>query len=455
MCFGIREEGSMSENIRVTSTAKKISGAWLRRLIWIFFRLNLVLLILAVLSFCLYNEFSALGSDWELSIRRELDFGGHVSDPSLVSTVKNFVVFLPDSDYVFYSPSGLRHSVPLRDYLFLMMLMGGCLLIAEASICIGQSISGRKTARKLLRPLDRMAKAAQELGRSAAHPQSFPADAKIHDLEDAIGRISPDRPDARLQTGDQDLQGLEDAINAMLTRMHDSYRQQARFVSDASHELRTPIAVIQGYAGMLDRWGKQDEKILEESIGAIRSEADYMNHLIEQLLFLARGDTGRNRMDFKPVSLDALMQEVYDDFRLIDQSHDWRICASEGTACTGDWDMLKQCVRILADNAMKYTPENGLIQLKAYTGPDGNPRIQVQDSGIGISGEDAQHIFDRFYRSDPARSRSSGGTGLGLSIAAWIVERHGGHFDLISRQGVGTRMTVCLPKSKPDTGDRP
>jgi len=440
----------MSENVRVTSTAKKISGAWLRRLIWIFFRLNLVLLILAIAAFCLGHEFSALGSDWQMNLRRELDFHGTISDPSLLSAVRNFICFLPESDYVFFSPAGVRHSVPCRDYLFLLTLMGSGVLLSEILFCVGQAVSGRKTARKLLRPLDRMAKAAQELGRNAVRPRSFAEDAKIHDLQDAIGRISPDHPEDRLKTGDQDLRGLEDAINAMLARMHDSYRQQAQFVSDASHELRTPIAVIQGYAGMLDRWGKQDEKILEESIAAIRSEADYMNHLIEQLLFLARGDTGRNRMDFKLVSLDELMHEVCDDFRLIDQTHDWRVTASEGITCTGDWDMLKQCVRILADNAMKYTPENGVIHLKAYADSDGNPCVQVQDSGIGIAREDARHVFDRFYRSDPARSRSSGGTGLGLSIAAWIVERHGGHFDLISRQGIGTRMTVCLPKPKPE-----
>ena len=434
----------MSENIRVTSTAKKISGAWLRRLLWIFFRLNLVLLVLAVLSFCLYNEITALGSGWEISIRRELDFSGRVSDPSLISAVRNFFAFLPESDYVFYSPSGLRYSVTLRDYLFLMMLMGGCVLIAEASICIGQAISGRKTARKLLRPLDRMAKAAQELGRSAAQP--FAADARIHDLEDAIGRISPDHPDQRLETGDQDLQGLEEAINALLKRMHDSYRQQARFVSDASHELRTPIAVIQGYAGMLDRWGKQDEKILEESIAAIRSEADYMNHLIEQLLFLARGDTGRNQLNFKTVQLDELMKEVYEDCLLIDKAHDWRIDVQPGVSCTGDHDALKQCARVLADNAMKYTPERGMIRLRAYNSPEGEPRIEVQDSGMGISAGDAPHIFDRFYRSDPARNRRSGGTGLGLSIAHWIADRHGGHINLISHPGIGTRMTVCLPK---------
>ena len=228
--------------------------------------------------------------------------------------------------------------------------------------------------------------------------------------------------------------------------MHESYRQQAQFVSDASHELRTPIAVIQGYAGMLDRWGKQDEKILDESISAIKSEAAYMSKLIEQLLFLARGDTGRNRMEFKRVSLGELMKEVYEDSLLIDKAHDWRIDVQENVLCLGDWNMLKQCARILADNALKYTPEGGAIYLRAYTNAEGVPCMEVQDSGIGISGEDLQHVFDRFYRSDPARGRSSGGTGLGLSIAKWIVDRHGGHFDVLSREQLGTRMTVCLPQ---------
>jgi len=183
-------------------------------------------------------------------------------------------------------------------------------------------------------------------------------------------------------------------------------------------------------------------------VAAIKSEADYMNHLVEQLLFLARGDSGRNQLNFEPVQLDELMKEIYEDCLLIDKIHDFRIDIQPGVSCTGDHDALKQCARVLADNAMKYTPEKGTIHLRAYNSPDGNPRIEVQDSGMGISVGDAPHIFDRFYRSDPARNRQSGGTGLGLSIARWIAERHGGHIELISRPGIGTRMTVCLPKMK-------
>ena len=203
--------------------------------------------------------------------------------------------------------------------------------------------------------------------------------------------------------------------------------------------------MIQGYAGMLDRWGKQDEKILDESISAIKSEAAYMSKLVEQLLFLARGDTGRNRMEFRPLELSQLVEEVCEDSRLIDPKHDWRADVRDAAPCVGDWDLLKQCARILADNALKYTPEGGTIWLRAYLNGRGEPCMEVQDTGIGISGEDMQHVFDRFYRSDPARTRQSGGTGLGLSIAKWIVERHGGHFELLSREGLGTRMTVCLP----------
>ena len=248
--------------------------------------------------------------------------------------------------------------------------------------------------------------------------------------------------------GDTDLQGLEDAINGLLSRMHQAYRQQAQFVSDASHELRTPIAVIQGYAAMLDRWGKQDEKVLDESISAIKSEAGYMSKLVEQLLFLARGDTGRNRMEFQEISLGELMEEVCEDCRVIDKGHDYRLERRSEARCSGDWDMLKQCARILTDNALKYTPEGGLICLRTYTNAAGEVCMEVQDSGIGISAEDMQHMFDRFYRSDPARTRQSGGTGLGLAIARWIVDRHGGHFEVLSREGLGTRMTVCLPAAE-------
>ena len=228
--------------------------------------------------------------------------------------------------------------------------------------------------------------------------------------------------------------------------MRQSYQQQARFVSDASHELRTPIAVIQGYANLLDRWGKEDEQILEESIRAIKSESDHMKKLVEQLLFLARGDSGKTRLIMEKVSLGNLMKEVLDESVLIDPKHHYILKNEEDDLLiTGDSSMIKQAARILVDNAAKYTPEGGDILLRTGRNEKGHSFFLVQDDGIGISPDDTPHIFERFFRSDPARSRESGGTGLGLSIAKWIIDRHGGYFQVLSREGIGTRITVCFP----------
>ncbi len=440
----------MNETVRVTSTARKIGRAWFWHLAWIFFKLNLVLLALSVFLFCYSQEKAVLGPDWTLSLERRVDMPVPVQGAHFWDSARNFIDALEDAHYVFYAPDGTRHSAACAPYFALLRPAAVIVLSLQLLMLLGQLLWGRRKARRLLRPLDRMARAARELGRMAdlSQPPAPDSEEKLHDLQDAISRIRPDKPEERLDMGDQDLEGLQDAINGLLSRMHESYRLQAQFVSDASHELRTPIAVIQGYAGMLDRWGKQDEKILDESIAAIKGEASYMNKLVEQLLFLARGDTGRNRLEFVEIDLGELMKEVYEDSLLIDRSHDWRVEANPDVRCVGDRDMLKQCVRILTDNALKYTPERGIIRLRAFENEVGESCIEVQDSGIGISQQDLPRVFDRFFRSDPARGRSSGGTGLGLSIAKWIVDRHGGHIELLSREGLGTRMRVCLPKGR-------
>ena len=432
----------MSENVRMTSTARKFGRAWLRRLIWVFFWLNLVLLLLSALTFCYAHERAALGADWTPDIGRGIEMAdfeiGGIRTP--INAVRAFV----NAEYVFFGAEGVRHIVPVRSFFTLIELPFGVLIIIEFLFLLEQGVSGRRVAQKLLRPLDRMARAARELGRSAGRERARADGEKLHDLESAIGRINPDHPEERLDMGDRDLAGLQDAINNLLERMREAYAQQTQFVSDASHELRTPIAVIQGYANLLDRWGKQDERVLDESIAAIRSEAEYMHRLVEQLLFLARGDAGRTELEFRRIDLGELMKEACEDGQLIDPAHDWRIEAQPGAVCLGDRDLLKQCARILTDNARKYTPAGGRILLRAYAG-EGEVCMQVQDTGMGISAEDMPKVFDRFYRSDPARNRESGGAGLGLSIARWIVERHGGHFELVSRQGIGARFTVRLP----------
>ena len=293
--------------------------------------------------------------------------------------------------------------------------------------------------RTILAPINEIALKADELSRL-----SFSED-KYHVIEDAIANIQPGE-ETPLAFGDSDLSGIEAAMNNLLLRMRDTYRQQARFVNDASHELRTPISVIMGYANMLDRWGKTDERVLEESIQAIKNETAHMNHLVEQLLFLARGDSGRTRLQKEAVSLNHLCQEIYEESLLIDENHAYRIRNNpEEIMIQADGGLLKQAVRILVDNAAKYTPSGRDILLGC--GWEGNEAyIQVQDAGIGMSEEDVAHMFERFYRSDEVRSYA--GTGLGLSIAKWIADRHKGHIEVLSRTGLGTRIRVKLPREQ-------
>jgi signal transduction histidine kinase len=235
----------------------------------------------------------------------------------------------------------------------------------------------------------------------------------------------------------------------MLDRINESYAAQARFVSDASHELRTPIAVIQGYANLLDRWGMEDEKALTESVAAIKDEAGSMQGLVEQLLFLARGDSNRIPLVRERITLPGLVEEVADESRMLESGHEFKV-SGEDVAVLADRALIKQALRALVDNAVKYTDHGGDITIS--TARDGGfARLSVSDSGIGISPDVLPHVFDRFVRADESRARATGGAGLGLSIAQWIVSRHSGHMEALSREGIGTRITLVLPAA-PDDG---
>ncbi|MEL7609104.1 MAG: HAMP domain-containing sensor histidine kinase [Bacillota bacterium] len=261
-----------------------------------------------------------------------------------------------------------------------------------------------------------------------------------------LNTITENRLDTRIVIADehQELKGLADAINEMLDRLDAAYQSQLRFVSDASHELRTPIAVIQGYANMLDRWGKQDEQTLQESIDAIKSEAAGMQDLVEQLLFLARSDNDSIILKTGLVDVSSLAEEVLSETRMIDEAHAYESSIVPALTVYGDAQLIKQALRIFVDNAIKYTPAGERIHIAAKR-DGGNVALSVSDNGIGIPEQDLAHVFDRFFRSDQSRARKTGGTGLGLSIAKWIVDRHGGHVELLSRKEIGTRIVLVLP----------
>lgn len=422
----------MSESRRVTSIARRINRSVWCRLFFAMLCLDVAATLLTCLVYVLHIEREALAGAWTPMLARSLHYEKTGSLMSTLGTVR----------YTFSLKNAEGTTADIGTFLIILVRSLRAIGIFELCWLMAEAFRGHKRTMRLLAPLEQMTQTAEQLSQVAFDEQ------KYHDLETAISALSPSMPEKRLHSGDQELLGLETAINNLVTRMHESYRQQTRFVSDASHELRTPIAVIQGYADMLKRWGSQDEKILNESIEAIRSEAQHMQKLVEQLLFLARGDANRIELSGRNVDLAEMIKEVHEEYAMINSAHPWRIQADQPVPVTGDADMLKQVARILVDNAIKYSKEGDPIVLRAYTTGDGQPAFSVQDSGEGIPPEDIPHIFERFYRADPARTRQMGGTGLGLSIAKWIVDRHGGYFNVLSREGMGTRIEVVLPRGE-------
>lgn len=315
------------------------------------------------------------------------------------------------------------------------------LLLCELMSLVCNLFKNAGTIRKTLKPIQELAAAATRLGHG---DHMSPEELKV--LAGKLDEINATHLDARIDLPGQqkELKTLAQAINAMLDRINEAYQSQMRFVSDASHELRTPIAVIQGYANLLNRWGKDDPDTRQEAIDAIRAEADSMKELIEQLLFLARGDNDSMHIEMEFFDLTEVASEVLRETEMIDQTHLFSAHWEMTIPVRADLGLIKQAVRILVDNSIKYTPDGGHITLTASVG-DGMAKISVQDEGQGIDAEALPHIFDRFYRTDESRARQTGGTGLGLSIAKWIVDRHGGWFEVCSWENVGTKMTIVLP----------
>lgn len=268
----------------------------------------------------------------------------------------------------------------------------------------------------------------------------------INDMIGTAKTISANHLHNRLNVvnSHDELKDLAETFNNMLDRLQESYEQQNRFVSDASHELRTPISVIQGYADLLQRWGKENKEVTEESLKAIQNEANNMKELVERLLFLARMDKETQKIEKEKFLLNDLINEVVKETKMIDGNHQISCHMTSDTMIEADPGLIKQALRIFIDNSIKYTPPGGYIKINAASS-NSTVTITVEDNGIGIDKEDIPFVFNRFYKCDKSRTREKGGTGLGLSIAKWIVEKHGGRIEVDSTIDAGTKITVRLP----------
>lgn len=283
-------------------------------------------------------------------------------------------------------------------------------------------------ASRAMRPVDLMTRTARAIGHST----------------DFSRRL--EEPGAR-----DELSRLASTFNEMLARLDQAFTTQRRFLADASHELRSPLAAIRTNVEALLRGADADPEERDASLRAIARETDRMGRLVADLLALAHADAGQP-LAHQRLELDALLLDVYQQQRRLAGGINLALGELEQVEVEGDPDRLKQLVLNLVDNALRYTPPGGDVTLDVVRQGDWAV-LRVHDTGVGITVEHLPRIFERFYRVDRPRTRQSGGTGLGLAICKWVAEAHGGRIEVESVIDRGSTFSVFLP-ARPTLGSQ-
>ena len=316
----------------------------------------------------------------------------------------------------------VQTGLPIGQVLKTLSLFRRYLLLFAPLLLLAAATVGYWLSRKALSPVDVITRTAQNIS--------------ARNLSDRL-----DTP----KTGDE-LQRLSDTLNGMLSRIESAFLRVTQFTADASHELRTPISLIRTEAEIALRKSRGDAEY-RQALRHILLESEQTSVLIEELLTLARADSGRESLQLRPVDLRAAVLRIGNEWRQMIESRGLRfdVIADENLPMvTADRTALSRLLAILLDNAQKYTCAPGKISLEVGKA-DGKAVVAVRDTGIGISLKDQAKIFERFYRVDTARSRSQGGAGIGLSIAHWIVQQHDGTITVQSEIGKGSAFIVEFP----------
>lgn len=243
------------------------------------------------------------------------------------------------------------------------------------------------------------------------------------------------------QSSNDEIGQMGITFNEMMALLEENYKKQEEFVSNASHELKTPLTVISSYAKLLQRQGMDDAKIAEEALAAIQGESERMKAMIEQFLHIAR--RSETQMAFAEVDLISVLEQTSSSMNA-SFNREFRLLADDKSIpVITDLAKMKQLLYILLDNARKYS--SGRIEIIAKK--DGAPMIQIRDYGMGIPKESLPFIFDRFYRVDKARSRETGGFGLGLSLAKQLADSLGVELEIESIEGMGTTVSIVFSEN--------
>jgi heavy metal sensor kinase len=260
-------------------------------------------------------------------------------------------------------------------------------------------------------------------------------------------RITYENLNTQLQTqhGEEEIQRLVHSFNGMVRRLNESFQQMRKFNADAAHELRTPLAILQGETEVALRSPNLPEEI-RSVLASNLEELDRLKRIVNDMLTLAEAEAGRQVLRKEPVEMKPLLEDLVDQMRLLATDRNVQIdlkCTPE-LWINADKLWIRRAIINLLDNAIKYSKDGGRVEISAAR-EDSSVQLKIKDYGIGISHDDIPHIFDRLYRADPARSRNSGGAGLGLALVKWIVEAHKGIIDVESQAEQGACFRITLP----------
>jgi two-component system sensor histidine kinase ArlS len=306
-----------------------------------------------------------------------------------------------------------------------MQVLTTVLLFASGGAVIFSIIGGYFYTGLLLRPIHQLMRTMQTIQKSGSFKRTNIASPSTEDELSRLGTI----------------------FNDMIQKLEENFLMQQQFLADASHELRTPLTIIESYANLLKRWAGNDPKLREEAVDAIHSEAIRLKGMTNALLDLVTASNEKEKgMNKRGFDLAAVVESTV---VTIKQTFERDIILKAGDSLTmvGDEEKIKQLLIILLDNAIKYSKEVVKVTIKEE---ERFAVVAVQDQGMGIPKKEVPRLFERFYRVDKARNRKTGGIGLGLAIAKQIVEMHQGKIDISTKIGVGTTVTVRLPKETPD-----
>jgi two-component system OmpR family sensor kinase len=327
----------------------------------------------------------------------------------------------PDADQIILVGSSLAEVDPT--YRRMLAVLAGATLTVFATL----AAVAWWVLRQGVRPLAAMTATAEAIAGGALHER----------VSDADQRTEAGRLGAALNT-------MLERIQSAFAEREESQRRLRRFVADASHELRTPLTSIRGYAELYRAGGLADRDELDGAMRRVEQEGQRMSALVEDLLLLARLDQGRP-LAHEPVDLAAIAADAVADLRALEPDRPVEL-ETEPAEVIGDDARLRQAVGNLVANVRVHTPPTTPVLVRVTSDPTAGV-IEVADQGPGMAPEVAARVFERFYRADPARARSSGGLGLGLAIVAGITEAHGGAAELDTAPGQGARFRLRLPRN--------